>query len=103
MDKHLRVMTDLIMPLRVAPGSEVRLSRHHDPGYTGGVARPQAAALLADGVDLLAAYQDRLAAQDRFGVPKLVARDRAAESSHRAGNLTNGCRPFLRPCRGARS
>ena len=68
MDKRLRFMTDLIAPLKVAPGSEVRLSRDHNPGYTGGVARPQAAALLADGVELLADYQDRLAAQDTFGV-----------------------------------
>src|SRR6202035_1475918 len=68
MDKRLRFMTDLIAPFNVAPGSEVRLSRDHDPGYTGGVARPQAAALLADGVELLADYQDRLAAQDTFGV-----------------------------------
>jgi hypothetical protein len=61
-------MTDLIAPLRVAPGGEVRLSRDHDPGYTRGVARPQAAALLANGVDLLADYQDRLAAQGTFGL-----------------------------------
>jgi polyphosphate kinase 2 (PPK2 family) len=57
----------VIASLRVAPGGEVRLSRDHDPGYTGGVARPQAAAL-ANGVDLLADYQDRLAAQDTFGL-----------------------------------
>jgi len=68
MDKRLRFMTDLIEPLKVAPGSEVRLSRDHDPGYTGQVTRPQATALLADGVRLLAEYQDRLAAQDTFGV-----------------------------------
>ena len=68
MDKRLRFMTDLIAPLKVPPGNEVRLSRDHDPGYTGEVARPQAAALLADGVELLADYQDRLAAQDTFGV-----------------------------------
>ena len=68
MDKRLRFMADLIEPLRVAPGSSVRLSRDHDPGYTGKVARAQADALLADGVGLLAEYQDRLAAQDRFGV-----------------------------------
>ena len=68
MDKRLRFMADLIEPLRVAPGSSVRLSRDHDPGYTGKVARAQADALLADGVELLAEYQDRLAAQDRFGV-----------------------------------
>jgi PPK2 family polyphosphate:nucleotide phosphotransferase len=68
MDKRLRFMADLIEPLRVAPGSSVRLSSDHDPGYTGTVARARADALLADGVELLAEYQDRLAAQDRFGV-----------------------------------
>src|SRR6202162_135094 len=68
MNKPLRFMTALIAPLRVAPGSEVRLSRDHDPGYTGRVARPQADTLLAQGVELLAEYQDRLAAQDTFGV-----------------------------------
>ena len=61
-------MTDLIEPLKVAPGSKVRLSRDHDPGYTGQVTHPQASAQLADGVELLAEYQDRLAAQDTFGV-----------------------------------
>ena len=68
MDKRLRFIADLIEPLRVAPGSTVKLSRDHDPGYTGQVTRPQATALLADGVKRLAKYQDRLAAQDTFGV-----------------------------------
>jgi polyphosphate kinase 2 (PPK2 family) len=68
MDKRLRFMAHLIEPLMVAPGTAVKLSRDHDPGYTGQVTRQQAAALLADGVDLLAQYQDRLAAQDTFGV-----------------------------------
>src|SRR3984957_528812 len=68
MDKRLRLMADLIEPLRVAPGSPVKLSRDHDPEYTGKVAKAQADALLADSVELLAEYQDRLAAQDKFGV-----------------------------------
>jgi polyphosphate kinase 2 (PPK2 family) len=68
MEKRLRFMADLIEPLMVPPGSTVRLSRDHDPGYTGHVTRQQAAELLADGVDLLAEYQDRLAAQDTYGV-----------------------------------
>ena len=62
MDKHLRFMTELIAPLRVPPGTEVKLSRDYDPGYTGQVAHSKADALLADGVALLADYQDRLAA-----------------------------------------
>ncbi|MCW2940877.1 MAG: polyphosphate:nucleotide phosphotransferase, family [Actinomycetia bacterium] len=68
MDKRLRFMTDLIEPLMVPPGSTVRLSRDHDPAYTGQVPRQQAFDLLADGIDLLAEYQDRLAAQDTYGV-----------------------------------
>jgi PPK2 family polyphosphate:nucleotide phosphotransferase len=68
MDKRLRLMADLIEPLRVAAGSSVKLSRDHDPDYTGKVAKAQADALLADSVELLAEYQDRLAAQDKFGV-----------------------------------
>src|SRR6201998_358334 len=68
MNKGLRFIADLIEPLRVAPGSTVKLSRDHHPGYTGQVTRPQATALLAEGVRLLAQYQDRLAAQDTFGV-----------------------------------
>ena len=68
MDKRLRFMADLIDPLMVTPGSTVRLSRDHDPGYTGKVTKQQATALLSDGVSLLADYQDRLAAQDNYGV-----------------------------------
>jgi len=68
MNKRLRFVADLIEPLRVTPGSAVRLSRDHDPGYTGPVTRQQADALLAEGVEFLAQYQDRLAAQDTFGV-----------------------------------
>jgi PPK2 family polyphosphate:nucleotide phosphotransferase len=61
-------MRDLIEPLRIAPGSTVKLSRDHDPGCTGQVTRPQAGALLATGTELLAEYQDKLAAQDTFGL-----------------------------------
>src|SRR3984893_11071343 len=68
MNKRLRFMADLIEPLQVAPGSAVRLSRDHDPGYTGKEARPGATPLLAEGAGLLAEYQDRLAAQDTYGV-----------------------------------
>jgi PPK2 family polyphosphate:nucleotide phosphotransferase len=68
MDKRLRFMTDLIDPLLITPGSTVRLSRDHDPGCTGPVTRAEAGDRLAEGVQLLAEYQDRLAAQDTFGV-----------------------------------
>jgi PPK2 family polyphosphate:nucleotide phosphotransferase len=68
MDKRLRFMRDLIKPMRVAPGSTVRLSRDHDPAATGQVARSEADALLMEGIELLADYQDRLAAQNVLGL-----------------------------------
>ena len=93
MDKRLRFMTDLIAPFKVAPGSEVRLSRDCDPGYTGGVARPQAAALLADGVELLADYQDRLAAQDTFGVLLVLQGIDAAGKDSTIKHVMSGVNP----------
>ena len=93
MDKRLRFMTELIEPLRVAPGSEVELSRDHDPGYTGQVTRPQATALLADGVQLLADYQDRLAAQDTFGVLLVLQGIDAAGKDGTIKHVMSGVNP----------
>jgi PPK2 family polyphosphate:nucleotide phosphotransferase len=86
-------MTDLITPLRVEPGSEVKLSRDHDPGYTGHLARPQAAGLLADGVQLLADYQDRLAAQDTFGVLLVLQGIDAAGKDSTIKHVMSGVNP----------
>jgi PPK2 family polyphosphate:nucleotide phosphotransferase len=93
MDKRLRFMTDLIAPLRVPPGTEVKLSRDHDPGYTGQVARSQAASLLAQGVELLADYQDRLAAQDTFGVVLVLQGIDAAGKDGTIKHVMSGVNP----------
>ena len=86
-------MTDLIAPLRVPPGSEVKLNRDHDPGYTGQVARQQAAALLAEGVELLADYQARLAAQDTFGVLLVLQGIDAAGKDGTIKHVMSGVNP----------
>ena len=93
MDKRLRFMTELIEPLRVPPGSDVKLSRDHDPGYTGQVARPQATALLADSVELLTEYQDRLAAQDTFGVLLVLQGIDAAGKDGTIKHVMSGVNP----------
>jgi PPK2 family polyphosphate:nucleotide phosphotransferase len=93
MNKRLRIMTDLIEALRVAPGSEVKLSRDHDPGYTGRLARPEATALLADSVELLAEYQDRLAAQDTFGVLLVLQGLDAAGKDSTIKHVMSGVNP----------
>ncbi len=59
----------LVDLLRVTPGSNVTLSKDFDPSFTADfVERKDGAELLAESVQLLAAYQDRLAAQDTDGV-----------------------------------
>jgi PPK2 family polyphosphate:nucleotide phosphotransferase len=93
MDKRLAFMTELISPLRVAPGSEVVLGRDHDPGYTGEVSRPQATARLAEGVELLAEYQDRLAAQDTFGVLLVLQGIDAAGKDGTVKHVMSGVNP----------
>ena len=59
----------LIRPLRVPPGSAVDLAKDHDPGARFGLRKKhEGVTLLLRGMQLLAEYQDRLAAQDVYGV-----------------------------------
>jgi PPK2 family polyphosphate:nucleotide phosphotransferase len=93
MDKRLRFMTELIEPLRVAPGTEVKLSRDHDPGYTGEVSRSDGTDRLAEGVELLADYQDRLAAQDTSGVLLVLQGIDAAGKDGTIKHVMSGLNP----------
>ena len=62
-------ISELIESLRVTPGSKVTLSKDFDPRYTADfVEKKDAQRLLAEGVQLLSAYQERLAAQDTHGL-----------------------------------
>lgn len=58
-----------IEPMRVPPGKTIHLAKDYDPGYTGDMVREsQGKELLAAGVEMLADYQSRLAAQSTWGV-----------------------------------
>ena len=60
---------ELIGPLRVRPGSAVDLAADFDPRSTADFLDKRAGqSILRDGVDLLARFQDRLAAQDTHGL-----------------------------------
>ena len=60
---------EFIEPLRVKPGAKVVLARDFDPGYKADfLTKQDGEELLAEGVALLTEYQDRLAAQDTWGV-----------------------------------
>ncbi|MEV6197917.1 polyphosphate kinase 2 family protein [Streptomyces sp. NPDC051920] len=67
-DARAERVAKLIEPLRVEPGSRVKLGRDFDPRYKGGLKKKQGVELLRTGVSLLAEYQERLAAQNTYGV-----------------------------------
>jgi PPK2 family polyphosphate:nucleotide phosphotransferase len=67
--KQRKRLADFIAPFRLEPGSRVTLSKDFDPAFDGGLSsREEGEALLAEGVELLAEYQARLAAQNTWGV-----------------------------------
>ncbi len=64
-----RWIDHLVHELRVPPGTKVDVSKDFDPAATSDVVeKKRADTLLEESVSLLAAYQDRLAAQDTHGV-----------------------------------
>ncbi|WP_392959143.1 polyphosphate kinase 2 family protein [Streptomyces sp. LN245] len=67
-DARAERVARLIEPLRVEPGARVDLGEDFDPRYKGGLKKKQGVELLRTGVSLLAEYQERLAAQDTYGV-----------------------------------
>ena len=68
-DVQVQRIREFIEPFRVAPGSDVVLERDFDPANTGDfVKKGDSKDLLKQGVRFLAHYQERLAAQDTYGV-----------------------------------
>jgi PPK2 family polyphosphate:nucleotide phosphotransferase len=68
-DGRAKLLAKFIEPLRVEPGSNVKLARDFDPGYKASfLKKKDAVAVLDAGVAVLAEYQARLAAQDTWGV-----------------------------------
>ncbi|MFJ6836098.1 polyphosphate kinase 2 family protein [Streptomyces sp. NPDC091209] len=67
-DARAERVAELIEPLRVEPGSRVDLGEDFDPRYKAGLKKKRGVELLRTGVSLLAEYQERLAAQDTYGV-----------------------------------
>jgi PPK2 family polyphosphate:nucleotide phosphotransferase len=69
MNQQMRFVRNLVDPLRVPTTGHVNLPRDYDPDDTGGIlSKTEATAHLGDGVALLIDYQDRLSAQDIYGV-----------------------------------
>ncbi|MFD0265927.1 polyphosphate kinase 2 family protein [Streptomyces sp. NPDC127106] len=67
-DERAQRIARFIEPLRVAPGSTVDLAADFDPRYKADLTKDKGIALLAEGVEVLAEFQARLAAQDSRSV-----------------------------------
>jgi PPK2 family polyphosphate:nucleotide phosphotransferase len=68
-DPTAEQIADFIKPLRLKPGTQVTVAKDFDPRYKANFVNKKAAQpFLRRGVDLLAEYQTRLAAQGTHGV-----------------------------------
>jgi PPK2 family polyphosphate:nucleotide phosphotransferase len=84
----------LVESLRVRPGSKVRLPGDFDPGARFGLhKRVDGTRLLTQSVQLLAEYQDRLAAQDTYAVLVVVQGMDAAGKDSTIRRVMNGVNP----------
>src|SRR5438094_7116691 len=70
-DRGLKRLKELAALFKVRPGSAVTLPRDFDPGFTADFGKDdadRASNVLRQGTDLLAEYQDRLAAEETYAV-----------------------------------
>ncbi len=86
-------IAEFIEPFYVKPGRRVRLPADFDPSGTRKVSKGQAKEILAAGVDLLSEYQDRLAAQDTYGVVIVLQAMDAAGKDGTIKHVMSGVNP----------
>jgi PPK2 family polyphosphate:nucleotide phosphotransferase len=93
-DHRHGVLRDLVRPLRVDPGAKVSLPHDFDPGSTGGFrGKEDAAAELRSGLDLLAEYQERLAAQRTHALLVVLQALDAAGKDSTVKHVMSGVNP----------
>ena len=93
-DLRPKRIAEFIEPLRVTPGRRVTLAKHFDPGYKAGfLDKEQGEQLLAQGVELLSEYQERLAAQDTHGVVVVLQALDAAGKDGTIRHVMSGVNP----------
>ncbi len=93
-DKRFPRLHEFIEPFRVEPGRRVRLARDFDPAFTGDlVKKEQAADLLREGVEMLAEFQARLAAQDTWSMLVIFQAMDAAGKDGTIRHVMSGVNP----------
>jgi PPK2 family polyphosphate:nucleotide phosphotransferase len=93
-DERAQQLERLIDPLRVAPGSKVVLAKDHDPAYRAGwLHKEEGEEQLRLSTEMLAEYQDRLAAQDTFAVLVVLQGIDAAGKDGTIRHVMSGVNP----------
>ena len=93
-DERFARIHELIEPLRVKPGSKVRLPKDFDAGYTADfVQKAQAKTLLKEGVEWLTEYQAKLAAQDTWSLLVIFQAMDAAGKDGTIRHVMSGVNP----------
>ncbi len=86
-------IAEFIEPFRVEPGRRVRLPRDFDTVGTRKQSKAEAKLILAQGIELLAEYQERLAAQDTYGVLVVLQAMDAAGKDGTISHVMSGVNP----------
>jgi PPK2 family polyphosphate:nucleotide phosphotransferase len=90
----VRWVSGIVGPLRVKPGSEVKLARDFDPGARFGIRKKSdGARMLTQSVELLAEYQERLAAQDTYALLVVLQGMDAAGKDGTVRHVMSGVNP----------
>jgi PPK2 family polyphosphate:nucleotide phosphotransferase len=91
---HVGNIARFIEPFRVDPGSKVVLAKDFDPAFKAGVTKKKdGVELLQQGIDVLAEYQTRLAAQDTHGVLVVLQALDAAGKDGAIRHVMSGVNP----------
>ena len=87
-------IAEFIAPFRVKPGSRVVLSRDFDPAFKAGVRKKKdGEELLRRGVEMLSEFQEKLAAQDTYGVLVVLQALDAAGKDGTIRHVMSGVNP----------
>jgi PPK2 family polyphosphate:nucleotide phosphotransferase len=87
-------IADFIRPFRVEPGRKVRLSKDFTTDFSAeGATKAEAKAILQEGIELLAEYQARLAAQDTYGLLVILQAMDAAGKDGTIRHVMSGVNP----------
>jgi PPK2 family polyphosphate:nucleotide phosphotransferase len=95
-DLQHKLIREVAARLRVEPGRKVRLARDFDPAFrfrADPVGKAELKQLLAQGIELLAEYQMRLAAQDTYGVVVVLQAMDAAGKDGTIRHVMSGVNP----------